>query len=58
MFTGGVVKYQTLLRIWDVYFLEGFDVFYFVAIALLNTYQRKLLVLDEEGWHIKVVLPF
>lgn len=43
MFTGGVVKYQTLLRIWDVYFLEGFDVFYFVAIALLKTYQHQLL---------------
>ncbi|CDH53988.1 gtpase activating protein [Lichtheimia corymbifera JMRC:FSU:9682] len=43
MFTGGVVKYQTLLRIWDAYFLEGFNVFYFVAIALLKTFQYQLL---------------
>ncbi|KAI9499356.1 rab-GTPase-TBC domain-containing protein [Zychaea mexicana] len=43
LFTGGVVSYQTLLRIWDVYFLVGFDIFYFVAIALLKTHQDQLL---------------
>ncbi|KAI7887518.1 RabGAP/TBC [Lichtheimia hyalospora FSU 10163] len=49
MFTGGVVKYQTLLRIWDIYFLEGFDIFYFVAIALLKTYQHQLLSRNFES---------
>ncbi|KAI8148224.1 rab-GTPase-TBC domain-containing protein [Fennellomyces sp. T-0311] len=43
LFTGGVVAYHTLLRIWDVYFLVGFDIFYFVAIALLKTHQDQLL---------------
>ncbi|KAI7859547.1 rab-GTPase-TBC domain-containing protein [Circinella umbellata] len=43
MFTGGVVSYQTLLRIWDVYFLLGFNVFFFVALALLKTHQDQLL---------------
>lgn len=55
MFTGGVVKYHTLLRIWDIYFLEGFNIFYFVAIALLKTYQRKLF-----DWILKfgMFIPF
>lgn len=54
MFTGGVVKYQTLLRIWDVYFLEGFNVFYFVAIALLKTFQCKatLLEMKKVEWDV------
>ena len=46
MFTGGVVSYHTLLRIWDVYFLAGFDVFYFVALALLKTHQGKIIYLS------------
>ncbi|KAI9313604.1 rab-GTPase-TBC domain-containing protein [Dichotomocladium elegans] len=43
LFTGGVVRYQTLLRIWDVYFMAGYDILYFVAIALLSTCQGLLV---------------
>ncbi|CDS02733.1 hypothetical protein LRAMOSA00137 [Lichtheimia ramosa] len=43
LFTGGVVPYHTLLRILDVYFLVGYDIFYFVALALLKTHQDRLL---------------
>jgi hypothetical protein len=33
-----------LLRIWDAYFLCGYDIFFFVAIALLSTYESKWLI--------------
>ncbi|KAI8877369.1 RabGAP/TBC, partial [Backusella circina FSU 941] len=45
LFTGGVIRYHTLLRIWDAYFLCGYDVFFFVAIALLSTYESKSLII-------------
>ncbi|KAI9366458.1 rab-GTPase-TBC domain-containing protein [Pilaira anomala] len=41
LFSGGVVRYHTLLRIWDVYFLCGYDIFFFVAIALLKSYESE-----------------
>ncbi|KAI9250794.1 rab-GTPase-TBC domain-containing protein [Sporodiniella umbellata] len=42
LFTGGVVQYHTLLRIWDIYFLCGYDIFFFVAISLLREYESKV----------------
>ncbi len=44
LFSGGVVQYHTLLRIWDIYFLCGYDVFFFVAISLLKEYESKHLI--------------
>ncbi|KAG2182493.1 hypothetical protein INT43_007424, partial [Umbelopsis isabellina] len=48
LFTGGIVNYHTLLRIWDVMHMCGFDVLYYVAIALLKTVQTKILKGDFE----------
>ncbi|OAD66260.1 hypothetical protein PHYBLDRAFT_71157 [Phycomyces blakesleeanus NRRL 1555(-)] len=48
LFTGGVVRYHTLLRIWDIYFLNGFDILYVVALVLLKTFQERLLKGDLE----------
>lgn len=42
LFSGGVINYHTLMRIWDAYFLGGYDVFFFVAVALLKSYEGKL----------------
>ncbi|KAG2188702.1 hypothetical protein INT44_003841, partial [Umbelopsis vinacea] len=39
LFTGGIVNYHTLLRIWDVLQMCGFDVLYYVALALMKTIQ-------------------
>jgi hypothetical protein len=41
LFTGGIVNYHTLLRIWDVLHMCGFDVLYYVALALLKTIQSR-----------------
>ncbi|SAL97714.1 hypothetical protein [Absidia glauca] len=49
LFTGGVVRYQTFLRIWDVYFLHGFDIFYCAAVALLMIHKDHLLKCDLEN---------
>ncbi|KAI8968591.1 rab-GTPase-TBC domain-containing protein [Mycotypha africana] len=49
LFSGGVINYHTLIRIWDVYYLCGFDVFFFVAIALLRAYEARLLASDLDG---------
>ncbi|KAI8338161.1 rab-GTPase-TBC domain-containing protein [Chlamydoabsidia padenii] len=49
LFTGGVVRYQTFLRIWDVYFLHGFDIFYCAAVALLMIHKDYLLKCDLEN---------
>lgn len=49
LFSGGVVNYHTLLRIWDAYFLCGYDIFFFVAISLLKEYEERLLRSDLEG---------
>ncbi|ORX59433.1 RabGAP/TBC [Hesseltinella vesiculosa] len=48
LFTGNVVNYSTLLRIWDLYFLHGFDVFYAASVALLLEIKGQLLVSDME----------
>ncbi|KAG2229616.1 rab-GTPase-TBC domain-containing protein [Thamnidium elegans] len=46
LFSGGVVRYHTLMRIWDAYFLCGYDVFFFVAVTLLKSYESRLLAGD------------
>ncbi|KAF9280681.1 hypothetical protein BGZ68_007080 [Mortierella alpina] len=43
LYSAGVVPYRTLLRIWDIFLLEGFDWLYFVAIALLKYYEPMLV---------------
>ncbi|RUS31981.1 hypothetical protein BC938DRAFT_476597 [Jimgerdemannia flammicorona] len=43
LFAGGVVPNHTLLRIWDVFFLNGFNVLYYVAVALLKEHQGWLI---------------
>ncbi|KAK3828701.1 MAG: rab-GTPase-TBC domain-containing protein [Benniella sp.] len=42
LFTGGVVPHRVMLRIWDIFLLEGFDWLYFVAIALLKYHEPIL----------------
>jgi len=49
LFTGGIVNYHTLLRIWDVLHMCGFDILYFVALVLLKTIQKKILKGDFEA---------
>jgi len=39
LFAGNVVPHHTVLRIWDLMMLHGFDVLYFVAIAVLQYHQ-------------------
>ncbi|GAA5795789.1 hypothetical protein HPULCUR_001151 [Helicostylum pulchrum] len=48
LFAGGVVRYHTLMRIWDAYFLCGYDLFFFVAITLLKNYESRLLASDMD----------
>ncbi|KAG9322745.1 hypothetical protein KVV02_005433 [Mortierella alpina] len=43
LYSAGVVPYRTLLRIWDIFLLEGFDWLYFVALALLKYYEPMLV---------------
>ncbi|RHZ46810.1 hypothetical protein Glove_606g60 [Diversispora epigaea] len=43
LFTSDVVPHHTMLRIWDLMMLYGFDVLYFVAVALLKYYEDVLL---------------
>ncbi|KAI9315977.1 rab-GTPase-TBC domain-containing protein [Dichotomocladium elegans] len=43
LFSGDILRHQTLLRIWDVYFLVGYDVFFFVAITLLKIHNENCL---------------
>ncbi|KAI9286785.1 rab-GTPase-TBC domain-containing protein [Umbelopsis sp. AD052] len=49
LFTGGIVNYHTLLRIWDVLQMCGFDVLYYVALALMKTIQKEILEGDFES---------
>ncbi|RUP47437.1 rab-GTPase-TBC domain-containing protein [Jimgerdemannia flammicorona] len=49
LFAGGVVPNHTLLRIWDVFFLNGFNVLYYVAVALLKEHQDTLVKGDFEN---------
>ncbi|CAG8520594.1 18919_t:CDS:10 [Acaulospora morrowiae] len=43
LFAGDVVPHHTMLRIWDLLMLNGFDVLYFVAVALLKYHKTTLL---------------
>ncbi|KAF9433993.1 hypothetical protein BGZ76_008720 [Entomortierella beljakovae] len=43
LYSAGVVPYRTLLRIWDILLLEGFDWLYFMAIALLKYHEAALV---------------
>ncbi|ORZ26993.1 rab-GTPase-TBC domain-domain-containing protein [Lobosporangium transversale] len=43
LYSAGVVPHRTLLRIWDVFLLEGFDWLYFMALALLKYYESSLI---------------
>ncbi|KAG0315139.1 hypothetical protein BGZ99_007667 [Dissophora globulifera] len=43
LYSAGVVPYRTLLRIWDIFLLEGFDWLYFMALALLK-YHEPVIV--------------
>ncbi|CAG8521058.1 7723_t:CDS:2 [Paraglomus brasilianum] len=49
LFAGNVVPHHTVLRIWDLMMLHGFDVLYFVAIAVLQYHQATLLASDFEN---------
>ncbi|KAG0015580.1 hypothetical protein BGZ80_009774 [Entomortierella chlamydospora] len=42
LYSAGVVPYRTLLRIWDIFLLEGFDWLYFMALALLKYHESSL----------------
>ncbi|CAG8568048.1 869_t:CDS:2 [Rhizophagus irregularis] len=46
LFTSDVVPHHTLLRIWDLLMLYGFDILYFVAVALLKYNEAILLSSD------------
>ncbi|KAF9535941.1 hypothetical protein BGW38_010378 [Lunasporangiospora selenospora] len=48
LYSGGVVPHRTLLRIWDIFLLEGFDWLYFMALALLKYHEPMLLQLNFE----------
>ncbi|KAF9404478.1 hypothetical protein BGZ94_004149, partial [Podila epigama] len=43
LYSAGVVPYRTLLRIWDIFLLEGFEWLYFMALALLKYHEAALL---------------
>ncbi|KAI1315428.1 hypothetical protein EDD11_000816 [Mortierella claussenii] len=43
LYSAGVVPYRTLLRIWDMFLLEGFDWLYFMALALLKYHEPSLV---------------
>lgn len=38
---------QTLFRVWDVLFLEGMDVLFRVAVAILKINESELLACDS-----------
>ncbi|KAF9325380.1 hypothetical protein BG006_011139 [Podila minutissima] len=43
LYSAGVVPYRTLLRIWDIFLLEGFEWLYFMALALLKYHEDALI---------------
>ncbi|KAG0070455.1 hypothetical protein BGZ92_004445 [Podila epicladia] len=43
LYSAGVVPYRTLLRIWDIFLLEGFEWLYFMAVALLKYHEDALI---------------
>ncbi|CAG8650074.1 4369_t:CDS:2, partial [Dentiscutata heterogama] len=48
LFTSDVVPHHTVLRIWDLLMLHGFDILYFVAVALLKYHKAKLITSSFE----------
>ncbi|KAG0316717.1 hypothetical protein BGZ97_006435 [Linnemannia gamsii] len=48
LYSAGVVPYRTLLRIWDILLLEGFDWLYFMALALLKYHESTLIMNNFE----------
>lgn len=40
---------QTLFRLWDVFFVEGFDVFFRAAVAVLKVNEDALMACDSIG---------
>ncbi|KAF9135112.1 hypothetical protein BGW39_004744 [Mortierella sp. 14UC] len=48
LYSAGVVPYRTLLRIWDILLLEGFDWLYFMALALLKYHEPTLILNNFE----------
>ncbi|KAF9922521.1 hypothetical protein FBU30_007342 [Linnemannia zychae] len=48
LYSAGVVPYRTLLRIWDILLLEGFDWLYFMALALLKYHEQTLILNNFE----------
>ncbi|KAK3844046.1 MAG: rab-GTPase-TBC domain-containing protein [Linnemannia gamsii] len=48
LYSAGVVPYRTLLRIWDILLLEGFDWLYFMALALLKYHESTLILNNFE----------
>ncbi|KAI9237583.1 MAG: rab-GTPase-TBC domain-containing protein [Podila humilis] len=48
LYSAGVVPYRTLLRIWDIFLLEGFEWLYFMALALLKYHEDALILNNFE----------
>ncbi|CAG8453051.1 1120_t:CDS:2 [Scutellospora calospora] len=54
LFTSDVVPHHTVLRIWDLLMLHGFDILYFVAVALLKYHKATLITSSFE--HAMIML--
>ncbi|CAG8658289.1 23804_t:CDS:2, partial [Gigaspora rosea] len=54
LFTSDVVPHHTVLRIWDLLMLHGFDILYFVAVALLKYHKATLITSSFE--HTMIML--
>ncbi|OZJ06211.1 hypothetical protein BZG36_00836 [Bifiguratus adelaidae] len=48
LYTGAVIPYHLLLRIWDLMFLCGFDILIYTAIALLKWHQEFIISAEFE----------
>jgi hypothetical protein len=46
---------QTLFRLWDLFFVEGFDVFFRSAIAVLKINEAALMACDSIG--VRTLVP-
>ena len=44
-----VLPLESVLRVWDSFFVEGSSVLFRVAIAILKYHERSLLAIDETG---------
>jgi len=40
---------EVVVRLWDIFFVEGVEYLFKVALAVLTIYQEELLVLSFEG---------